>query len=204
MTTLPSETLGDRLRAERVKQKLSQGDVAAGLGISQPTYSSWERNEAHPEAQHLGAVARFLRQSIDDVWQSIWKVQTPDDGWGDSPLAFRLRNFDRRLAELEHLIACITDVLLESNFSGLADEDGERPAPAEVRRAKSASRSADAVRAHETIRDRADVYRQQLADTPDFAEVCPDAPATYAMSGAQTSYWKAEYTKRGGGSASWK
>lgn len=189
-----SSTLGARLRAERERQGLSQGQVAAGLGVSQPSYSSWERGESRPDAEHLGGIARFLRQSIDDIWRSVWHERPTPDGWADSPLAFRLRSMDQRITELETMMSCITDLIVGGAGETVAEDAGSA----------DSSRSTDALRAHETIRSRADTYRQQLSDTPDFAEVCPECPSLADLSGQQISYWKAEYTKRGGAHASWR
>lgn len=104
---------------------------------------------------------------------------------------------DERIGELETTMACVVDLVVGGTSGDLANQPTTPGIPV-------STRSADALRAHETIRSRTATYRQQLVDTPDFGDVCPECPDLDELSGQQISYWKAEYTKRGGKHAAWR
>jgi transcriptional regulator with XRE-family HTH domain len=60
-----SETLGDRIRMHRARLRLSQGELAAKVGISLTWMNSIERGHADPRAAHLKKIAQALGVSAD-------------------------------------------------------------------------------------------------------------------------------------------
>jgi transcriptional regulator with XRE-family HTH domain len=53
-------TLGDHIRANRLRLGWYQKDVARHLGVDENTSWRWERNESRPSVRHIPAIIRFL------------------------------------------------------------------------------------------------------------------------------------------------
>ncbi len=62
---LRGETLADRLRERRKELKLSQGNLAAAAGLTQPTISSLEKGESKTSGS-IASLARALR--VNALW----------------------------------------------------------------------------------------------------------------------------------------
>jgi transcriptional regulator with XRE-family HTH domain len=58
-----------RLRRARLDADLTQADLAAGLGVSQPSVHAWERGECMPRAGLFPHLARVLRVTLDDLFR---------------------------------------------------------------------------------------------------------------------------------------
>lgn len=58
------QTLGEKLRAERLRRGLSIKRVAASLKVDEGTFAGWEHRRRRPTAISLKVCARFLRSSI--------------------------------------------------------------------------------------------------------------------------------------------
>ena len=58
---------GERLRALREHQEMSQMEVAKKLDIMQNTYSRYERGLREPDYATLQKIANFLATSICDI-----------------------------------------------------------------------------------------------------------------------------------------
>jgi transcriptional regulator with XRE-family HTH domain len=56
----PPRTLGERLRAWRLKRGLEQREVAAMLGVKPATYGRWERDQKRPAIQFMPGVLKLL------------------------------------------------------------------------------------------------------------------------------------------------
>lgn len=52
-------TAGERLRAWRIREQLTQGEAAAKAGVSQPTWSGWEHDLKEPRLGHAMLVAKM-------------------------------------------------------------------------------------------------------------------------------------------------
>jgi len=64
----PSSTgFGLRLTALRRARGLSQVDLAAALGVKQPTVSYYESQNGHPQADVLTKLAKVLAVSVDEL-----------------------------------------------------------------------------------------------------------------------------------------
>lgn len=54
---MPKHDVGVTLRAAREKQGLSQAEMAARIGVTQPLIARWEAGEAYPRTENVRAVA---------------------------------------------------------------------------------------------------------------------------------------------------
>lgn len=59
------ETFGERLRALRKANKLSQPDFAKQIGVSNGMISFWENNISEPSLSNLIILARFFGVTSD-------------------------------------------------------------------------------------------------------------------------------------------
>ena len=57
--------LGERLKEQRHKRKISQKDVATALGVSAAVISNYESSGRTPSVENLLALARLYRCSTD-------------------------------------------------------------------------------------------------------------------------------------------
>ncbi len=55
----------ERLKAERLKQRLTQKDVAELLHIDRVTYTNWELGKHKPNVDQLTQIANIFKVSID-------------------------------------------------------------------------------------------------------------------------------------------
>ncbi|MFI5803379.1 helix-turn-helix transcriptional regulator [Streptomyces sp. NPDC051561] len=58
----------ERVRALRRAADATQSDMAEGLGVSPAAVASWESGRSVPDGEALPAVARFLKQDLDDLF----------------------------------------------------------------------------------------------------------------------------------------
>ena len=56
----PPRTLGERLKAWRLEQRLQQRDVASMLGVRPATYGRWERDQKRPAIKFMPGVLTLL------------------------------------------------------------------------------------------------------------------------------------------------
>lgn len=71
-------SLGDVLRAERTRCKMTQEFVAESLGVSRQAVSKWENGVADPSTANLLALAKLYGVSAEEL---LKQVATPkDDG----------------------------------------------------------------------------------------------------------------------------
>ena len=59
------ETIGNRLKTERKKQKLTQTEISSMLKITQATYNGYERDKHLPDIITLCKLADILKTSTD-------------------------------------------------------------------------------------------------------------------------------------------
>ncbi|MFJ8625602.1 helix-turn-helix domain-containing protein [Kitasatospora sp. NPDC093550] len=74
----PRQFDGKRVRAVRRGLNLTQGDLAAAVGVSAPTVAKWESGDDHPKGEKLPAIAAALGQPLGDLF--------PHDGPADLQL----------------------------------------------------------------------------------------------------------------------
>lgn len=61
---------GDRLRALRRNIGLTRTQLAAGVGVTEPTVGTWERGEFEPSLRSMFQLIRVLDCSVDDLFAS--------------------------------------------------------------------------------------------------------------------------------------
>lgn len=61
------ETFGNKIKAMRTKAKLTQGELAEILGISQQSVSLWERNEYFPSRITIVKLSNYFNVSVDSL-----------------------------------------------------------------------------------------------------------------------------------------
>ena len=60
-------TLGEKIQYYRKKNKLSQEELAARVGVSRQAVSKWELGDATPEVDKLVALARVFGVTTDEL-----------------------------------------------------------------------------------------------------------------------------------------
>ena len=60
-------TLGERIMMLRMREKLSQGDMAEKLGVSRQSVSKWETNASVPELDKLILLSDLFHISLDEL-----------------------------------------------------------------------------------------------------------------------------------------
>jgi len=64
-----ASAFGQRLRTLRENSQLTQRDVAESLGISQPSYVSWERKDVGLTESQLRKLAEILSVKVSDLFE---------------------------------------------------------------------------------------------------------------------------------------
>jgi transcriptional regulator with XRE-family HTH domain len=62
-----SSALPEALRAARWQRRMSQGELAQRLGVSQPTVSFWERGVETPSVENLISLAAELPEILGSI-----------------------------------------------------------------------------------------------------------------------------------------
>ena len=57
--------LPERLKSLRLEQKLTQKQVSNHIGVSQPTYSAWEKGIKTPTANNISRIANLFNITTD-------------------------------------------------------------------------------------------------------------------------------------------
>lgn len=65
-------TLGDALRAERNRRKMTQRAAADSLRVSQPVFSAWENDQNEPGGVYLPDITAWLRLSEAKVGELLY------------------------------------------------------------------------------------------------------------------------------------
>lgn len=71
-------SLGDVLRAERTRCKMTQEFVAESLGVSRQAVSKWENGNADPSTSNLLALAKLYGVSAEELLKQV--ATSKDDG----------------------------------------------------------------------------------------------------------------------------
>lgn len=56
-----------KLRQLRKLRKISQCELAQGIGVTQGAVSQWETGEAKPSLENMIAIARYFNCKVDDL-----------------------------------------------------------------------------------------------------------------------------------------
>jgi transcriptional regulator with XRE-family HTH domain len=57
------------LKEARLAMTLKQAEIAASIGVSQSTYSKYERGEASPREATWRKLSAILDKPVDHLWQ---------------------------------------------------------------------------------------------------------------------------------------
>ena len=57
--------LPERLKSLRLEQKLTQKQVSDHIGVSQPTYSAWEKGIKTPTPNNISKIANLFKVTTD-------------------------------------------------------------------------------------------------------------------------------------------
>ena len=66
-----AQTLGEALRQERARCKMTQEFVAESLGVSRQAVSKWESGASDPSTSNLLALAKLYGVSAEDLLRSV-------------------------------------------------------------------------------------------------------------------------------------
>lgn len=88
-------TLGERLKVYRVKEGLSQEQLAEKLNVSRQAITKWENDKGIPDIDNLVAISKIVDTTLDELVT------------GESKLEEKATKFRRRESTL-HLFAAIT------------------------------------------------------------------------------------------------
>lgn len=61
------KTVGDRLKEQRIKMKISPEAAAEKIGVETSLYLSWENGECEPDTEHLLAAAHLFRVTGNEL-----------------------------------------------------------------------------------------------------------------------------------------
>ena len=67
--------LGATIRRRRRELAISQVDLAAELGVSQPTVARFERGVSKPNALHLRTFVRVFELGLDELLAPAWDAR---------------------------------------------------------------------------------------------------------------------------------
>lgn len=116
--------LGERLRRERVRRGDRQMDVAARMGISQPSYHRWEVGENYPDDRQFAKVAGYLGCTTEEVWRMVHGDEAPASLSRVQDDVEALRRDVEDLRELRRLVAELREQV--AGLQGEALADGEK------------------------------------------------------------------------------
>jgi len=120
--------LGNNIRELRQTRGLNQEDVAKALGVSSPTYSSWERGRTEPSIDGLLSLARYFDVSVDRLLRSESRILRIGS-WLEPPERFHPISQLSPLPDSFYSRVYLT-------FSKLMSEEGHLAGPEHVNRLK--------------------------------------------------------------------
>ncbi len=65
------QTLGETLKAHRVRCKMTQEFVAERIGVSRQAVSKWENGTADPSTSNLLALAKLYEISVEELLKGV-------------------------------------------------------------------------------------------------------------------------------------
>ena len=71
-------TLGEVLKAHRMRCQMTQEFVAETLGVSRQAVSKWERGEADPSTANLLALGRLYGVPAEELLRAVTGEKNPD------------------------------------------------------------------------------------------------------------------------------
>ena len=68
-------SLGEELKAQRMRCKMTQEFVADALGVSRQAVSKWENGTVDPSTSNLLAIAKLYGMSAEELLQNVDQTQ---------------------------------------------------------------------------------------------------------------------------------
>jgi transcriptional regulator with XRE-family HTH domain len=69
--------LGAKLRIERLRRREGQEEAGRRFGVSQATFSKWERGFALPDQERFAVVADYIGATVEEVWTLVHGRKDP-------------------------------------------------------------------------------------------------------------------------------
>ena len=71
---------GDKLFQNRQDRGLSQGKLAAKIGVSRQTIYLWESNQSLPDVEKVGKICKILKINLSDLMDGVEEQKTIEEG----------------------------------------------------------------------------------------------------------------------------
>ena len=93
--------IGDKIKEHRIKNNLTQRELADMLGVSVQAVSKWERGNGTPDPVHITTLAKSLHITIDELFDYRDRLKELNDLWHDverkhKPGSAELIEFDEK------------------------------------------------------------------------------------------------------------
>ena len=75
--------IGDKIKEHRIKNNLTQRELADMLGVSVQAVSKWERGNGTPDPVHITTLAKSLHITIDELFDYRDRLKELNDLWHD-------------------------------------------------------------------------------------------------------------------------
>ena len=78
-------SLGEELKAQRLRCKMTQEFVAEALGVSRQAVSKWENGTVDPSTSNLLALAKLYGLSAEELLQNVDPAKNPKNSAKEEP-----------------------------------------------------------------------------------------------------------------------
>lgn len=102
-------SLGGRIKEERVKNNLSQGQLGTLLNVTQQAIGKWEKNLSEPDSTALKIMADYFQISLDSLFERNFENKT------------NLSNEDNEILKMYHKLSPQNREVVLKNFYILLD-----------------------------------------------------------------------------------
>lgn len=82
---MSGEALHERIKARRIRLRLTQGDLAGLVGVRREQVSAWENGHARPSGDNLVTVARALQVTSGWLMGAQGEAEIPESDGGSFP-----------------------------------------------------------------------------------------------------------------------
>ncbi len=66
--------LGEKIKNLRIKNNISQEDLANGIGVSRQTISKWENNTVLPDSYNISSLCEFFKVNSNYFFNNVEEV----------------------------------------------------------------------------------------------------------------------------------
>lgn len=107
-------TIGEKIQKCRKERKMSQEELASGLGVSRQAVSKWELNESVPDTENVIELGRIFQVSLDyllktEISETEEVLEAENDSMGEEPNDFdgkKTVKWYRRPVFIAYVIIC--------------------------------------------------------------------------------------------------